>query len=295
MTSTTISTVAVKEQVETFLKAWDNYLIEIKTAFLTEIPHRRKGPSEPLSNKKFNSLKEVDRYFQSYVKPVVERFFKRNPSIRRNSGEPQDIEIYNRYADRCPYLLKPYTVGRPGPASPRILFDRSIESREDIWLFVESCHFGGSGIAEFMEEVIKRWRDYQYLILALVEHDEIAQTVSEIKQDRNGKTKSGAKLKLVLNGSMACWEDRLLPLKGKHFDILRKLAQRPGEVIIHQELYSLINSQYHKDLLLRHYINNIRKAFPAPYNDPNSPEGIIKTRKMEGYYLNLPPEKVVMA
>ncbi len=84
----------VKEQTEIFLRAWDSYLIEIKTTLLSEAPHGKKGSSEPLP-KKFNSLKEVDRYFQSYIKPVVERFFKRNPSIRRGSGEPEDIEIYN--------------------------------------------------------------------------------------------------------------------------------------------------------------------------------------------------------
>ncbi len=145
---------------------------------------------------------------------------------------------------------------------------------------------------EFMEEVIKQWKAYQDLILALVERDEAVHGTDDIKKDPNGGAQSPVRLRLVVRGSMAYWEDQLLPIKGKHFDILRKLAQRPGEIVIHQELYSFIDSKYHKDLLLRHYINNIRKVFPAPYSDPNRPEGIIKTRKMEGYYLNLSPEQV---
>ncbi len=298
-------TATVREQAEIFLKAWDSYLIEIKTGILARTPIYKRALSGPYQ-REFSSLKEVDKYFRSYIKPVVERFFRRNPSIRRGNGEPQDVEIYNKYADRCPYLLKPYIVGKQEPSSPRILVDRPIEGKQDIRQFMESHPDigSGSGLAEFIGEVINKWKDYQDLVLTLVERDEALQALNqngsgqagtsadEIKPEPEGIIKSSVKLRLVRNGSMVYWEDRYLPIRGKHFDILHKLAQRPGEIIIHQELYSLIHSQYHQDLLLRHYINSIRKAFPPPYNHPNHPEGIIKTRKMEGYYLNLSTKQV---
>ncbi|HHT9120149.1 MAG TPA: hypothetical protein ACFYD3_06370 [Candidatus Hypogeohydataceae bacterium YC41] len=109
-----------------------------------------------------------------------------------------------------------------------------------------------------------------------------------IKESKNNYLK----LRLVRKGSMAYWGDRLLPVRGKHFDMLCKLASHPGEILIHQELHCIIESEYHKDLLLRQYINYLRKTFPPPYCDPHHPEGIIKTRKMEGYYLDLPPDRV---
>ncbi|HHT9120148.1 MAG TPA: hypothetical protein ACFYD3_06365 [Candidatus Hypogeohydataceae bacterium YC41] len=107
-----------------------------------------------------------------------------------------------------------------------------------------------------------------------------------------GPSKSLLKLKLTTKGSMAYWGDQLLPITGKHFDILLKLSQRPGKIVIHQDLYALIDSKFHKNPLLKPYIKNIRKTFPSPYNDHGHPEAIIKTRKMEGYYLNLPPDRV---
>ena len=99
-------------------------------------------------------------------------------------------------------------------------------------------------------------------------------------------------LRLARDGSMAYWGDQFLPVKGKQFDILYKLARRPREIVLHGDLYGMIDSEYHKDHLLRQYINDIRKAFPLPYSDPCHPNGIIKTRKMEGYYLNLPQDHV---
>lgn len=119
------------------------------------------------------------------------------------------------------------------------------------------------------------------------------------KKSLAGKTTEGPEppgileeLRLARDRSVAYWGDLLLPVKGKHFDILYKLAERPEQVISHQELFSLIKSKRHRETLLRQYINNIRKSFPAPYNDPRHPKGIIKTRKMKGYYLNLSPDKV---
>lgn len=288
------STTTTKEQTEAFLKAWDGYLIEVETTFLAEVPHKKQGISKVLP-KKFNSLKEADRCFQSYIKPVVERFLRRNPSIHRSSGEPKDIEIYNRYADRCPYLLKPYLMGKHQPVPPRIkIYTTIIENKHDVWLIVKSYPETGGGLAELLEELTSQWKDYQDLILALVERDEAVQDATPLgtEQSTNERAKPSAKLRLIVNGSTAHWGTQFLPIRGKHFDILRKLAQRPGEVVIHHDLYSLINSEYNKDLLLRHYINSIRKAFPAPYNDPNHPEGVIKTRRMEGYYLNLPASLV---
>ena len=105
-------------------------------------------------------------------------------------------------------------------------------------------------------------------------------------------SKSSVKLRLVRDGSMAYWRDQLLSVRGKQFDILYKLARRPGEIVLHTDLYGIIDSEYHKDHLLRQYIASIRKAFPLPYSDPHHQNGIIKTRKMEGYYLNLPPDQV---
>ena len=114
--------------------------------------------------------------------------------------------------------------------------------------------------------------------------------------NRNGVelevSKTSVKLRLARDGSMAHWGDQFLPVKGKQFDILHKLARRPGEIVLHTDLYSIIDSEYHKDHLLRQYIASIRKVFPLPYSDPHHPNGIIKTRKMEGYYLNLSPDQV---
>lgn len=105
-------------------------------------------------------------------------------------------------------------------------------------------------------------------------------------------SKSSVKLRLVRDGSMAYWRDRLLSVRGKQFDILHKLAQRPGEIVLRGDLYGIIDSECYKNHLLRQYIASIRKAFPLPYSDPHHPNGIIKTRKMAGYYLNLSPDQV---
>ena len=105
-------------------------------------------------------------------------------------------------------------------------------------------------------------------------------------------SKSCVELRLVRDGSMAHWGDQFLPVRGKQFDILYKLARRPREIVLHTDLYGIIDSEYHKDHLLRQYIASIRKVFPLPYSDPHHPNGIIKTRKMEGYYLNLSPDQV---
>jgi DNA-binding response OmpR family regulator len=105
-------------------------------------------------------------------------------------------------------------------------------------------------------------------------------------------SKTSVKLRLARDGSMAHWGDQFLPVKGKQFDILHKLARRPGEIVLHTDLYCIIDSEYHKDHLLRQYIASIRKAFPLPYSDPHHQNGIIKTRKMEGYYLNLSSDQV---
>ena len=105
-------------------------------------------------------------------------------------------------------------------------------------------------------------------------------------------SKSCVELRLVRDGRMAHWGDQFLPVRGKQFDILYKLARRPGEIVLHADLYGMIDSEYHKDHLLRQYIASIRKVFPLPYSDPHHPNGIIKTRKMEGYYLNLSPDQV---
>lgn len=113
----------------------------------------------------------------------------------------------------------------------------------------------------------------------------------------DGSTKCGilgppAKLRMVRYGSMVYWGDRLLHIGGKQFEILYRLAEKPREIVLRKDLYALINSERHKNLLLRHYINNIRKAFPPPYSDPYHPNGIIQTRKTKGYFLNLPPDQV---
>ncbi len=101
------------------------------------------------------------------------------------------------------------------------------------------------------------------------------------------------RLKLVKDGSMAYWDNTLLPtIKGKHFDMLRSLAERPGEIIVHANLYKLVESEEHEDELIRQYISDIRKTFPTPYNDPSHPQCIIKTKRMEGYYLNLSTDLV---
>ena len=105
-------------------------------------------------------------------------------------------------------------------------------------------------------------------------------------------SKSYVELRLARDGSMAHWGDQFLPVRGKQFDILYKLARRPGEIVLHGDLYGIIDSEYHKDHLLRQYIASIRKAFPLPYSDPHHQNGIIKTRKMEGYYLNLSSDQV---
>ena len=91
---------------------------------------------------------------------------------------------------------------------------------------------------------------------------------------------------------MAYWGDQLIPIKGKHFNILCKLAEHPREMVRRKALYKLIESPYHQEPLLRQYINSIRKAFPPPYCDPHHPEGVVKTRKNKGYYLDLPPDRV---
>lgn len=278
----------VQEQIETFLKAWDDYRVEIiKTAFLpAEIPPNKKGNVKP---KKFNSLKEVDRYFHVYIKPMIGRFFKRNPSIRRNHGEAKDIEIYNKYADHCPYLLKPYIIGELWPVPPRVYINGPITSKEDVLLLAEkNATIYYKKQANFVEEVINQWKNYQDLILALAEREEAVPAAPETKSE----ILKPLRLKLVRNGSMAYWGDQLIGIKGKHFSILCKLAQKPGETVVHQDLYSLIESDYHQDILLRQYITDIRKAFPPPYCDSGHPEGIIKTRRMEGYHLNLPPDWV---
>ncbi len=62
-----MSNTTVWVRVETFLKAWDNYLIDIQTAFFMEIPHGKNGSSVAPS-RKFNSLKEVDSQFN--LKPA---------------------------------------------------------------------------------------------------------------------------------------------------------------------------------------------------------------------------------
>ena len=106
-------------------------------------------------------------------------------------------------------------------------------------------------------------------------------------------SKTSVELRLVRDGSMAHWGDQFLPVRrGKQFDILCKLAQRPREIVLHADLSKVIDSEYHKDHLLRQYIASIRKAFPLPYSDPHHQNGIIKTRKMEGYYLNLSSDQV---
>jgi DNA-binding response OmpR family regulator len=91
---------------------------------------------------------------------------------------------------------------------------------------------------------------------------------------------------------MVYFGDHLLPIKGKEFDILCTLAEHPMQIVLHNELYTLIESKHYKDLLLRQYICNIRKAFPPPYCDPHHPQCIIVSRRMEGYYLNLPQDHI---
>ncbi len=186
-------------------------------------------------------------------------------------------------------------MGKHEPVPPRIkIYTTVIESKQDIWLLVESYPAMGGGLPEFLEELMNQWKDYQDLILALVERDEAVETdsASEVNHNPNDTAKFPAKLRLVIDGSTAYWGSQFLPIKGKHFDILRKLIQRPGKIVGRQDLYSLIDSEYHKDALLRQYIKDIRNAFPAPYSDPHHPEGIIKTKKTEGYYLNLSPDQV---
>ncbi|MHC4278094.1 MAG: helix-turn-helix domain-containing protein, partial [Planctomycetota bacterium] len=102
-------------------------------------------------------------------------------------------------------------------------------------------------------------------------------------------------LKLVIDGSMAYWDNTLLPtIKGKRFDILLKLAGKPKDIVVHQDLSELIesDSEKNREAILRQYISGLRKAFPTPYNDRSHPQCIIKTKRMEGYYLNLSPDLV---
>ncbi|HHT9153126.1 MAG TPA: hypothetical protein ACFYEM_06280 [Candidatus Hypogeohydataceae bacterium YC40] len=178
-------------------------------------------------------------------------------------------------------------MGRQGPTPPRMHIHRPIEGPRDVKVLKEDYPAISSNPVRFLTEIMNQCRDYQNLVLTLAQRDE---AVRAYTCKINGpSTKSSLKLRLF-SGSIVLWGNQFLPIKGKQFDILLKLSQRPGDIVIHQELYSLIQSRFHKDLLLRQYINNIRKAFPPPYCDPHHPEGIIKTRKMEGYYLNLPPD-----
>jgi DNA-binding response OmpR family regulator len=111
---------------------------------------------------------------------------------------------------------------------------------------------------------------------------------------RNGAVEFSDIPRLILNRKefTAYFGRQYVSVKGKLFKILCKLAERPGNIVTHQELYSLIESEFHKDPLLRQYISSIRSAFPPPYSNPRHQESIIKTRKMEGYYLDLPPYRV---
>ncbi|HHT9120161.1 MAG TPA: winged helix-turn-helix domain-containing protein [Candidatus Hypogeohydataceae bacterium YC41] len=135
---------------------------------------------------------------------------------------------------------------------------------------------------------------YDNFVKPVVERFSLREPLTPRCNSESETLRSFTRLKLLRTGSMARWGDQLLPITGKHFDILLKLAQRPGKIVIDQDLYALIDSEFHKDPLLRQYIKNIRKTFPSPYNDHSHPEGIIKTRKMEGYYLNLSPDRVEM-
>ena len=92
---------------------------------------------------------------------------------------------------------------------------------------------------------------------------------------------------------MVFWEDnKLIHIKGKDFDILHKLARNPMTIVTHHDLYRFIDSDEHVDELLRQRINYIRNAFPSPFSDYKHPQAIIKTKRMEGYYLNLTEKQV---
>jgi hypothetical protein len=117
----------------------------------------------------------------------------------------------------------------------------------------------------------------------------------ELQRESNiqPKTEDTIKLKLVENGSMVFWEDKLLPtVKGKDFDILHKLASTPGMIVTHEDLYKFIDSDENVDELLRQRIHYIRNSFPPPFSDCKRPQAIIKTKRQEGYYLNLAEKQV---
>ncbi len=119
---------------------------------------------------------------------------------------------------------------------------------------------------------------------------EVGQQVEDVSQP---KTEKAIKLRLVEEGSMVFWEDNpLTTIKGKDFDILLKLACYPMTIVIHYDLYKFIDSSEHEDELLRQRINYIRNAFPSPFSDYKHSQAIIKTKRMEGYYLNLTEKQV---
>ncbi len=135
-------------------------------------------------------------------------------------------------------------------------------------------------------------------VVVVAQHTPVSRTEGKAhggEATETGKKKETIALKLVKDGSMAYWDNTLLPtIKGKHFDILLKLAGKPKDIVVHQDLSELIESDIkeNRDALLRQYISGLRKAFPEPYSNPNHPQCIIKTKRMEGYYLNLSPNLV---
>lgn len=140
--------VTTGQEVKSFLDAWDDYNQDIKKALL-------KCQSEPppvLSSKKFKSLNELDKLFESTINPIVERFFKRNLLVLKGGKweEVEDKRIYEKFK----YSAGKYLLTEK-PLPPRIrkisvpideygkptvpLNDFPIECEKDVWKIIDTC------------------------------------------------------------------------------------------------------------------------------------------------------------
>lgn len=134
----------IEKQLVPFIEAWKSYNREIGNAY-RKYTNLQKTPQVPSSNK-FPCLDDVDKVFETTIKPILKRFFETYQLIHEGIGDPKAIMIYKTY------IKEWWPDSNKGLLSPRIAYFHLLESEKDVFEVLRNMATNYTNLEEYLQE-----------------------------------------------------------------------------------------------------------------------------------------------